>query len=154
MYVSTVPNFDFDLAALIADYQTIVASFTFDLQGDSSRKLHLIRSGRPYVAKMAAVPYTASVIDRIKQFSNFDCVTYRVINPHSQYAMHIDPYLNDYSYHIPLITNPLCEFVYEDGARFKMPAGPLYMAQTNIMHTFENNSDFDRVHITFERQII
>lgn len=50
--------------------------------------------------------------------------------------------------HIPLITNPYCFMVIEDGI-YKLPAGATYIAETTVTHTAVNSGRNDRIHLVF-----
>ena len=154
IYVTTITDFKFDVIKLIEEFKIFDKEFgnSFDPQG-MARKLHLVRFGKYYPKFLDKLPYTQEVLSKVKLLFNFDCVTYRVLFPKKCYDWHIDPYLIDHCYHIPLITNSACEFVYEGNLRYRLPVGQLYRATTDIGHTFENNGLAERVHITFEKQL-
>lgn len=150
--ISTIEDFNFDLNILLDEYNTLCQNYPSETC-PSGKKLFLVRFKKRNTTASNMVPYTESVLHRIRRFFDFDCVTYRTIKPHGSYSWHIDKYLSDHCYHIPLITNDLCEFVYDTGEKYKMPVDRLYRAKTDELHNFFNNGSTDRVHITIEKQI-
>ena len=70
------------------------------------------------------------------------------IYPYACYSMHQDEYPR---IHIPLITNPACYFVFDEGIKNQsiryMPTGMVYWVDTRKTHTFMNCSDQPRLHL-------
>ena len=66
------------------------------------------------------------------------------ISPFSCYAIH-----TDYSprFHIPLITNKECYFVFKDEGAIHLPVGNLFWVDTTKPHTFMNCSNKPRLHL-------
>ena len=153
--ITPIENFEFNVNQLITEFKLINSKFNSQFIIEKmARKLPLVRQGKKVTNLLNNVPYTQEVIDRVRQLFDYDCVMYRIIYPNNRYNWHIDQYSSDHCYHIPLITNAGCEFIYaKDITRFHMPVGPLYKATTNVTHTFENNGTTERVHITFEKQL-
>lgn len=156
-YVSVVGDFDFDADKLIEEYGTFEKEFrnSFFDQGCCT-KFHLVRFGKPCLKHYSnGLPYTLEILERVKSLFNFDVATYRVIKSKRRNAWHIDYYKANHSYHIPLITNSECRFLYDEedeSLQYKLPVGYLYKTKTDITHNFQNNGLEDRVHITFENQ--
>lgn len=152
--VTPVIDFKFDVNKLIEEYLFLDKNYNSSFESQPmARKLHVVRFGKDLPKFLSLVPYTREVALKIKEFFDYDCITYRVVLPQQKYTWHIDKYPTDHCYHIPLITNPKCEFVYDKNLRYTLPVGNLYKAMTNVLHTFENNGLTERVHITFEKQI-
>jgi len=70
------------------------------------------------------------------------------VYPFACYSMHQDEHPR---IHIPLITNPACYFVLDEGIKNQtirhMPAGMVYWVDTRKTHTFMNCSDQPRLHL-------
>lgn len=93
------------------------------------------------------MPYTAYVIEQVKSVFDFSHTHYRIKMPYTSYGWHTDD--TEFCYHIPLITNSGCWFIYED-KKFRMPAnGDVYIVNQGREHTFVNSGDDPRLHLTF-----
>ena len=66
------------------------------------------------------------------------------VGPYACYSMHVDETAR---LHIPLITNPECYFIFNNGEITNMPAGSVYIADTTHKHTFANCSPHSRLHL-------
>jgi hypothetical protein len=66
------------------------------------------------------------------------------VGPYACYSMHKD---STPRFHIPLITNPECYFVFKDGLVEHMALGNAYWANTTKDHTFINCSSESRLHL-------
>lgn len=152
MLVSRIDDFKFDLNKLIAEYIELDLTEPFIEEG-FVRKFHLVQLNKVPPDVLLKVPYTNSLINHLKQFTgvDFNNITYRVLYPNAQYRWHKDLHYTEYSYHIPLITNDSCYFLYENDIKYAMPAGFLYKTQVHLNHTFKNAGNAERVHITFEK---
>lgn len=101
----------------------------------------------PILDKM---PYTRGIINLIAEIAEFDKIVYRIVMPNTCYSWHIDSFKNGFSYHIPLVSNDGCLFVYES-INYKMPAdGSIYKTKNDIPHTFINSGKTERLHLMFE----
>jgi len=125
----------------------------------------------------SSLPELKKIIHRLRVYSNMQIgtpnITYAVLEPLSMYKWHVDEnikiavkkksmgartwssfddfWTNDVGhnivYHIPLISNNGCWFLYEHKS-FHMPAdGSLYKVDNNVFHTFLNAGDTTRIHI-------
>jgi hypothetical protein len=93
-------------------------------------------------------PYTLEIAEQIKKIFDFNSITYRSVQPNTAYNWHTD--IGQLCYHVPLITNPGCWFVYEHRS-FSMPAdGSVYLVNNGRPHTFVNAGSTPRIHLTFE----
>lgn len=111
------------------------------------KKFHLLKLDK-YAPEKDILPYTIEVAEQIKKIYNFNSITYRSVQPNTAYNWHVD--VGQLCYHIPLITNPGCWFVYEHRS-FTMPAdGSVYIVNNGKPHTFVNAGTEPRVHLTFE----
>ena len=93
-------------------------------------------------------PYTFEVSNQIRELFNFNSITYRSIEPNTAYNWHKDR--SKISYHIPLISNPGCHFVYDSESYHMKVDDCIYKADTESLHTFVNAGHESRVHLTFE----
>lgn len=149
--ISVVENFDIDLAALLKEYESNIPGLLKDTYGWQKvvlvqKKFHIKLDGEENEV-LKSMPYTKSVADRVFNVFQFNDMSYRVVMPLTAYGWHIDYGMT--CYHIPLITNSGCRFVYED-ENYKMNTGKLYSVHNGIFHTFVNSGTEPRVHITFE----
>ncbi len=59
---------------------------------------------------------------------------------------------NRIRFHVPIVTNDDVKFIV-DGDIIKMSVGELWMLDTSYLHSVENNSDIERIHIVYEVDI-
>jgi len=153
-WIEPMPAFKYNNRLLIKEYQkyisdlmfTIPASYTQNVETQQS--YHIVADGvnRDVLQHM---PYTSMVIAELYKTYHFNWVGYRIVLPRRCFAWHYDK--GKMCYHIPLITNPGCWFVYE-GKSFHMPAdGSVYIVNNERMHTFVNAGDEPRIHLTFKK---
>lgn len=111
------------------------------------KKYHLLKKGF-WKEDKDLFPHTLEASDQIKSIFDFNSITYRSIQPNTAYNWHVDP--GQMCFHIPLITNSGCWFIYEHRC-FHMPAdGSVYVVNNGRPHTFVNSGFEPRVHLTFE----
>jgi hypothetical protein len=140
-----------DLPRLLAEFKA-VANQLQDVTATGNkvlvqRKYSILKLGE-WTKDKALFPYTLEIADQVKKFFDFNSITYRSVQPNTVYNWHTDP--GQICYHIPLITNPGCWFVYEDKC-FRMPAdGSMYFVNNSRHHTFANAGAIPRIHLTFE----
>lgn len=74
------------------------------------------------------------------------------LGPNRQFPFHTDTHTPN-RYHIPLITNPYCYWLFRDNSetyKLHMPAdGSVWYLDPTVEHTFVNDSDSMRLHILF-----
>ena len=113
------------------------------------KRFHLLfRNEKINNFKTKDFPYTFEVANQNLEFYNFNSITYRSIEPNTAYSWHRDP--GKTSYHIPLITNLGCYFIYDSESYHMKVDDCIYTADTEVLHTFVNAGDKPRVHLTFE----
>jgi len=111
-------------------------------------KMHIMLYGEINIDFYDDLLYTKQIISELSDLFSFKDVTFRSIRPKKSYPMHID---GPVAYHLPIITNENCWFEYSNHSKFLMPAtGEMYAADTDVLHTFVNNSDVARVHLLVE----
>lgn len=66
------------------------------------------------------------------------------LKPYSCYSMHKD---DSVRFHIPLITNTYCYFVFKEYGVFNMPTGHVYCVDTTKEHSAMNCSNKWRLHL-------
>lgn len=66
------------------------------------------------------------------------------VGPYACYSMHKD---TTSRFHLPLITNPECYFVFRKGLIKHLSVGHCYHVDTKQYHTFMNCSDQHRLHL-------
>lgn len=151
-YVRTLPDFEIDLKQLLEEYGTHIVPLMGYWDGNDvfkiQKKFHLKKRNEETKSIVDLMPYTKELSYRIKKFTDYNQMSFRMVMPNKSYAWHVDP--QTYNYHIPLITNTQCYFSFLDGDKH-LPAGKLYCVQTNVPHTFVNNSLEMRVHLMFEK---
>ena len=111
------------------------------------KKLHLMWNNT-FIPESELVPYTVGIVNFLKDRTQFNSVTYRSVQPNTAYNWHKDS--GGLCYHIPIITNEGCWFVYENRC-FNMKAdGSVYKVNSSRNHTFVNAGNEPRIHLTFE----
>lgn len=146
-YPAIKPN----LAKLLGEYMSIENNLD-DVANHGNKvlvqkKFHILKCDN-WLADKESFPYTMEIADEIKSIFNYNSITYRSIQPNTAYNWHTDS--GQICYHIPLITNPGCWFVYEHRS-FRMPAdGSVYVVNNGRPHTFVNAGTEPRTHLTFE----
>jgi hypothetical protein len=145
-----INNFDIDIKTLIKEYRSSVKELMENVVTHNNsvlvqKKFHIIRND---VEKdiLFNMPYTQEISKRVCDIFKFKDMTFRIVMPNTAYNWHMDTGL---VYHIPLITNIGCHFVYENES-YIMPAGALYSVHNGVPHTFVNAGKEERLHLTFE----
>ena len=152
MSITAIDNFDFDVNLLVDEYNTFVSNKI--RAGKSGHGIFVLIERYDKIYEIIEnMPYTQEIIERVKSLYNFSAVIYRIIIPGAKYGWHVDSWATtDYNYHIPLITNVNCNFMYMDKI-YSMPVGKLYKCMTNKLHTFRNDGSDARIHLTFEQHM-
>ena len=150
--INLIKDFEVDVKLLIKEYRLHADNLMKDQLGNTNgvivqRKFHPILDDVKHKV-MSNMPYTESIADKVHDLFPFTDMTYRMVMPSTAYAWHTDQ--GNICYHIPLITNLGCHFVYEDQT-YQMPLGNLYAVQNGVAHTFVNAGPETRLHIVFER---
>jgi len=145
-----IDYFEIELNVLLKEYE-LIKNLLEDVLTHGNKvlvqkKFHLVRD-RQVRYSLENLPYTREVIQKVKNIFQFTDATYRMVMPNTAYNWHYDK--GSICYHIPLISNLGCFFVYEDQV-YNMLPGKLYKVQNNCYHTFVNAGPEPRVHITFE----
>ena len=115
------------------------------------KRFHILFRGNPnplHLSGQKDFPYTFEVSNQIRELFNFNSITYRSVEPNTAYNWHKDR--GKISYHIPLISNPGCHFVYDSESYHMKVDGCIYKADTESLHTFVNAGQESRVHLIFE----
>lgn len=97
--------------------------------------------------------YLEAVIAQVKEQAVFDKVEigrirFMYLQPKTCYTLHRD--LEEFRYHIPIVTNPKCFFVNADKVERMPMIGRLYRFRTNEQHTAVNASNDVRIHLVFD----
>ena len=148
MTVQLLSDIKFDVNPLIEEYVNYAQPNLTHIESKNIPILHSMFTIDFKSNILDSMPHTQKVVDYLKSMYPIESVTYRVLPPNVVYKWHTDsgtPY-----YHIPLITNDGCWFVYEHRC-FQMPAdGSLYKVSTSRPHTFMNGGSAYRVHLIGE----
>jgi hypothetical protein len=148
MTVQLLPDIKFDVNPLIEEYKSMAESNLVHISSSTIPVVHSMFTIDFNSGILDLMPHTNKVVEYLKSKFPIVSVTYRVLPPNIVYKWHTDsgtPY-----YHIPLITNSGCWFVYEHKC-FHMPAdGSLYKVSTSRPHTFMNGGSEYRVHLIGE----
>jgi len=150
-FLEKYPGININLFSLISEYMTVEDKL-HDVVNHANqvlvqKKYHILKCNE-WTDEKHIFPYTLSIADQIQQFFNYNSISYRSVQPNTAYNWHTDP--GEICYHIPLITNPGCWFIYEHRS-FNMPAdGSLYIVNNGRPHTFVNAGKTPRIHLTFE----
>ena len=150
-YLERYPDIKVNLYALISEYMSVEGKLQDVINHGNQvlvqKKYHILKCDE-WNSDKDRFPYTLSIADQIKKIFDFNSITYRSVQPNTAYNWHTDT--GELCYHVPLITNPGCWFVYEHRS-FSMPAdGSLYIVNNGRPHTFVNAGPSPRVHLTFE----
>lgn len=151
VYIDRYPNLFVNVHKLILEFNSI-QNLLEDVTNHNNKtlvqkKLHLIKCG-DRSPLLDTLSYTLSIADLLKSTLPYNSITYRSIMPNTCYNWHTDT--GKICYHIPLITNSGCWFVYENRC-FSMPAdGSVYVVNNSRPHTFINAGSEPRIHLTFE----
>lgn len=144
-------NIKANLPTLLQEYYTVQDKL-LDVSNHGNqvlvqKKFHVLKCNE-WANEKTQLSYTLEVADDIKKIFDFNSITYRSIMPNTAYNWHVD--VGQLCFHIPLITNPGCWFVYEHRC-FSMPAdGSVYIVNNGRPHTFVNAGTSPRIHLTFE----
>ena len=153
MRISPVADFDvdIDIKRLIKEYTLNIKDLMADAIGNNAvlvqKKFHIIRNDVKSEL-LNNMPYTMEIAEKVKNKFKYKDMTYRIGMPNTAYNWHYD--VGIVCYHIPLISNDGCHFVYENERSYTMPPGKLYFVHNGIPHTFVNAGKEPRLHITFE----
>ena len=149
-WLGKLPDIKFPIDSLITEYlehiehRLIEPNNTYGLQ-----KIFSIVEKSIVKDVIKNMPETQKTLDYVSTIFDYNQVTYRWLARNRAYNWHIDEEL--LCYHIPLLTNEGCRFVYDDKS-FHTPAdGSLYIVNNGIPHTFVNAGTEPRVHIMFEK---
>lgn len=149
LYIDKYPNLKVNINRLIREFQTVELSDVTN-HGNKvlvQKKFNILKCGE-YADNLDRFSYTLEISKELRTTLDFNSITYRSIEPNTCYNWHTDT--GRICYHIPLITNPGCWFVYENRS-FSMPVdGSIYIVNNSRPHTFINAGTEPRVHLTFE----
>ncbi len=151
LYIDRYPDLFVNVHKLILEFNN-VKNLLEDVVNHNNktlvqRKFHLTKYN---VADdvLSTLPYTSEIAKLLRTTLDYNSITYRSIEPNTCYNWHTDS--GKICYHIPLITNIGCWFVYENRC-FSMPAdGSVYIVNNSRPHTFINSGSEPRIHLTFE----
>lgn len=133
--MNSIPNFDKQiyLQGISKDMDPISPTL-------NNKYLEVDECEKQYNITLFDIPYINSIIEEHKL-----CRTRLMkILPKRCYYWHKD---NTKRLHIPLITNPHCFMVYEDGIVHLPADGNYYIEDTCKYHSFMNASDYPRIHL-------
>jgi len=149
-WLEPIEEFKVDVDTLIQEYQNNNFEDQMeDVYFDEVRvqRRYKLQDPKQTYFNVENMPYTAEVIKQVKSVFNFSHAHYRIKMPYTSYGWHTDD--TEFCYHIPLITNDGCWFIYED-KKFRMPAnGDVYVVHQGRTHTFVNSGSTPRLHLTF-----
>lgn len=148
--INHINDIDINLQNLLDEYKCIEMLMEDVINHGNKvlvqKKFHIVRNRRAHES-LKELKYTTFIIKKIKGFFNFTDVTYRIVMPNTAYNWHFD--MGKICYHIPLITNNGCFFIY-DTEFYKLNVGKLYKVENDTYHTFVNSGASVRLHLTFE----
>lgn len=142
-WLEPIDDFKVDIDTLVREYQdNNIENQMEDVYFD-----RVMVQRRFKITNTDNLPYTGEVIKQMKSIFDFTHTHYRIKMPYTSYGWHTDD--TEFCYHIPLITNSGCWFIYDD-KQFRMPAnGDVYIVNQGRLHTFVNSGDEPRLHLTF-----
>ena len=93
------------------------------------------------------------VIERVREVASQDGVKigrirFMYLLPKTCYTLHVD--LEEFRYHVPLVSNKRCFFVNADQVERMCGIGQLYRFRTREPHTAVNASTETRIHLVFD----
>ena len=149
--ILSISDIEIDPKSLRLDYENFVKNLLEDVVTHNNqvlvqKKFHIVRK-KEYNDIVNSIPYTKNIIETMLEKYQMNDVTYRIVMPNTAYNWHFDTGM--YCYHIPLISNPGCHFVYENES-YKMEVGKIYRVHNGVFHTFVNAGPKPRLHMTFE----
>ncbi len=150
--IYVIENFDIDIDMLLSEYDANIKDLLKEIRRPQQsniliqKKFETIHHSGQRHEVLSKMPYTQKIAERVYELFKYNNMTYRIVMPNTCYSWHIDP--NYTTYHIPLITNEGCHFVYKNESHI-MPVGPLYKVNNGIPHTFVNAGKNERLHLTF-----
>lgn len=97
--------------------------------------------------------YLEAVIAQVQEQAKLDAVEigrirFMYLQPKTCYTLHRD--IEEFRYHIPIVTNPKCFFVNADKIERMTVIGRLYRFHTRDLHTAVNASMDTRIHLVFD----
>ncbi len=105
---------------------------------------------------MKFTPYIAYLTKCVAGDDNGGLLKVRLmmLEAHKVIGEHIDMFDGDHAkkvkrFHIPIITNPKISF-FVNRKRYHLEAGNLYHIDVSQLHSVENNSDMNRIHLVFD----
>jgi hypothetical protein len=147
-----------DTGPLLDFYHSNEVNFVWTDFGHKGRQLGLqyLRDEDPWASAVGSnkgreIEYTNlnpyfkdTVFEEVINMYRLKKVRLMWVNPFACYSMHRD---DTARVHIPLITNPQCYFVFQEGKVKYLPAGKVWRVDTTKHHTFINCSDQARLHL-------
>lgn len=156
VFIEKYPNLKVNINRLLSEFNNTKLEDVTNHNNKTlvQRKFHILKDVDDYhevitsYSKLNKFSYTLEIAETLRKTLDFNSITYRSIEPNTCYNWHTDP--GKICYHIPLITNQGCWFIYEHRS-FHMPAtGEIYIVNNSRPHTFVNAGDSPRIHITFD----
>lgn len=97
--------------------------------------------------------YLETVIDEVKALAaeagvKIGRIRLMLLEPKTCYTLHTD--LEEYRFHIPLISNMNCFFVIGETIERMTTKGRVYTLRTKVLHTAVNASNENRLHLVFD----
>jgi hypothetical protein len=142
--IDTLPDIKVSTVQLIKEYNQYIEPLMEDVVDQHNS---VLVQRRYHITDYSIIPETAKITETLRESFDFTHVSYRLVMPNTCYNWHHDP--GEVCYHIPLITNPGCWFVYENRS-FHMPVNnSVYIVNNGRKHTFVNAGNEPRLHLTF-----
>jgi Aspartyl/Asparaginyl beta-hydroxylase len=128
----------FDHSRILSEYSALHAGVP-----DIYNITWLLRDGRYEVD----CPYTIEVCESLKTKLKFNQAVFRLMQNRTTLNWHRDGGLAPIAWHIPILTNSGCFYVYEDRTYKMQELGKLYSVRNSMFHTFINAGRTPRLHL-------
>ncbi len=100
--------------------------------------------------RLEQCPYLKQVCEEVADIGlKYNFALFRLMQPQTTLGWHKDDDCDHVSYHIPIITNHACFYVYDHELFPMQEVGELYSVRVDEMHTFINAGTSPRLHLHF-----
>ena len=94
-------------------------------------------------------PYTVRICEELKNTYKFNFVVFRILASRSTFLFHSDDDVAVPVYHIPIVTNDGCFFIFNNHLFPMQEVGQLYAMNPREYHNFINGGLTPRLHLHF-----
>lgn len=143
--IKQLPNV-FDHQKILSEYLALIEDSTLP----QVYKVEEIFSVSDYpVSVKNNCPYVVSICEELRQELKFNFAVFRLVPGRTTFLFHKDDDVAVPVYHIPIVTNDGCFFVFNNHLYPIQDVGCLYSVNTRHRHNFINGGLTPRLHIHF-----